>query len=138
MKIDDYMPNYQFSEFHKVNVEASPEIVSVRFKLLFWVRGFYSRKKPIVSSVGLELILKDLTEKAGFILLDQIPNKEMILGRVGRFWRPSGGIITMPIDQVITFNSNGFVKVICNFVFRKERGEVRYYLLKPEFKPMGM
>jgi hypothetical protein len=137
LKIDGYMPGYQFSELHKINVEVPPEIVyqimcrldlrrSFPIKLLFWLRGFYSWARPIGSSAGLELTLKDLTEKAGFILLNQIPNKEMVLGRVGRFWRPNGGIVTMPADQVKAFNKNGFAKAICNFYVqeRKDGGTV--------------
>jgi hypothetical protein len=127
------MPSFQFSEFHKVNIKVSPEIVyqtasrldlrrSFSIKLLFWLRGFYSRARPIGSSDGLELTLKDLTEKAGFILVDQIPNKEIVLGRVGRFWKPSGGIITIPADQVKDFNKNGFAKAICNFYIQQEEG----------------
>jgi hypothetical protein len=133
LKIDDYMPNYQFSEFHKINIEVPPEIVyqitcrldlrrSFPIKLLFWLRGFYGRARPIGSSDGLELTLKDLTEKAGFILLEQIPDKEMVLGRVGRFWMPSGGIVTMPADRVKDFNKNGFAKAICNFCVQKGEG----------------
>jgi hypothetical protein len=55
--------------------------------------------------------------------LDQIPNEEMVLARVGRFWRPSGDIITMSADQVKDFKQNGFAKAICNFgVQREESG----------------
>ena len=134
MRIDDYMSHYQFSEFHNVHIDAPPEIVyqitcrldlrqSFLIKTLFWLRGFYGRARPTDSSPGLEITLEDLTKKAGFILLDQIPNEEMVLARVGRFWRPSGGIITMPADQVKDFNQNGFAKAICNFgVQREENG----------------
>lgn len=133
LKIDDYMPSYQFSEFHQLHIAVSPEIVyqttcrldlrqSSFIKLLFWLRGFYSRARPAGSSDGLELTLKDLTEKAGFILVDQVPNREIVLGRVGQFWKPSGGIITIPADQVKGFHQNGFAKAICNFYIQPGDG----------------
>jgi hypothetical protein len=51
LKIDDYISNCQFSEFHNVHIDAPPEIVyqitcrldlgqSFLIKMLFWLRAF--------------------------------------------------------------------------------------------------
>lgn len=57
----------------------------------------------------------------GFVMLAEVPNKEIVLGIAGRFWRPDGGRCSdLTPDNFVGFVRPGYAKVAWNFSLRTE------------------
>ncbi|MDQ6716912.1 MAG: hypothetical protein M3Z17_01050 [Gemmatimonadota bacterium] len=102
--LDHYMPEYDKSEHHSISIDAPPDATyqallsapigsSIRVQVLLRLREFPSRLSgrhcdddvnPRTASV-LDLVGN------GFFLVDEQPGREIILGKLGQFWRPRGG-----------------------------------------------
>src|SRR5207249_585429 len=59
------------------------------------------------------LTLDDVVE-LGFVLLDEQPGEEIVLGAVGRFWRPASGILRVDAEEFRAFDEPGFAKAALN------------------------
>jgi hypothetical protein len=102
-QLDQFMPVYQFHEFHFIRVAASKEkvygaIKSVTageismFQTLTWIRRLgRSGPESIVNAPEHEPIL-DVATRTTFLLLADEPNREIVVGTAvvaPRGWRPS-------------------------------------------------
>lgn len=120
MLIDDFLPRYDVSEQHRIKVRASMgnvyaaarrlDISGARLSmLLFRLRGI-SGGVSAPSRFTLDDFLK-----MRFILLGERPNEELLLGLVGRFWTPSGGLRRLNAEGFRAFNERGYAKAAWNF-----------------------
>jgi hypothetical protein len=137
MRLDYYLPRYHFVERHSITVNSTPEKAYEAFwqldmaeskviKTLLKVRGAYSllfaRKPYTQASLGLSI--KDMIDKSGFILLEKVKNKEVIMGFAGRFWQPSGGIArNVKAEDFVRFKNTGYCKTAWNFYIEQEEGD---------------
>ena len=103
-QLDQFVPVYQFSEFHSIRVDAPKEkayaaIKSMTageislFRTMTWMRRF-GRPGPesILNAPPHEPIL-DVATRTSFLVLAEEPNHEVVLGTVlivPRGWRASG------------------------------------------------
>lgn len=136
MRLDYYLPQYHFAERHSITVDATPEEVYEAFwqldmaeskviKALLKMRGTYgllsagkSNKQP-----SLRLSIKDMIN-SGFILLEKVENTEVVMGFGGRFWHPSGGIVSYAsAEDFVSFEKNGYCKSAWNFYIEQEKGD---------------
>ncbi len=125
MLLDDYLPLHHFSERHERVVQAPAglaftclleldmrraPLVGLLFSLreLPWRLSRRGRRSP-----GLGLTLEGLV-KAGFIPLAQDPPRELVLGLVGRPWRPDPDPQRLTPAQFASFGRVGYVKVASN------------------------
>jgi hypothetical protein len=54
--------------------------------------------------------------RSGFIPLEEHPDQEVVVGVVGRFWRPDSGMLHgLSADAVLSFQQDGFAKAYWNF-----------------------
>jgi hypothetical protein len=53
--------------------------------------------------------------KAGFVMLALDPPKEIVLGAVGRFWKPSPEMVPVRSEDFAAFHEAGYAKVAFNF-----------------------
>ena len=53
--------------------------------------------------------------KMGFVLLEERPNRELLLGLVGQFWKLSGNLRRLKPDAFKAFNKAGYAKTAWNF-----------------------
>jgi hypothetical protein len=97
------LPAYEFSELHETLVEAPPERVFAALKavtpaelpltrLLLEIRGLPSLIVRRTRPVALHRTLLDSFADAGFLVLAEDRERELVLGAVGRFWRPIGNL----------------------------------------------
>lgn len=101
-QLDQFMPVYQFHEFHSIRVAASKERVygAIKavtageismFRTLTWIRRLgRSGPESIVHAPEHQPIL-DVATKTSFLLLAEEPNHEIVVGTavvVPRGWRP--------------------------------------------------
>jgi hypothetical protein len=73
-------------------------------RLLFRLRGMPA------SSLRL-----DGMHRIGFRILADVPEREVVLGLIGRFWTPSGGLCRFDPVDFATFREPGWAKAVWGF-----------------------
>jgi hypothetical protein len=126
--LDDFVPAYQFVEFHKVRIKAPRERVSAAirdvtvneialFRTLTWIRRF-GRPGPesILNPPPHEPILAVAT-RTGFMNLAEVPDHEIVLGTLVAAppgWRPNKDKKPTPEDFK-ALRAPGFALAAINF-----------------------
>ena len=126
MLIDEFLPVYDAVEKHETEISAPPDTVyaSVRaldlaeLPLVRWLmllrqlpgRLFSRRKTPDRTDMTLEGLVE-----AGFVLLGERPGQEILLGIVGRFWRPADDALRLPAERFRDFEERGYAKAVWSF-----------------------
>ncbi len=111
-----YLPVYDFSEHHQVDIKATPRVVagcveSAKFSDSFIINLLTGLRGMPRTNAGIESVTK-----MGFVLLERDAQREVIFGLIGQFWKPSGNIIRVESrDEFERFNENGFLKATWNF-----------------------
>lgn len=118
MLINDFMPNYDFSEKHETNIRASAEKVyaavnSVNLADSWIIWGLLSLR-GLGRTSSKTLTLRDMT-KEGFAILGEKPNQEILLGLAGKFWSISGCLQEVNAENFREFDKKGFAKAAWNF-----------------------
>jgi hypothetical protein len=114
--IERFAADYDVGEVHVVAVDADVEhsyraVLAVDLfrsriiRMLYLVRGL-SAKGP--------LTLRDMT-RMGFVVLDEDPGTEIVLGLVGRFWQVKGSLRRVEASDFVEFFEPGYVKAAMNF-----------------------
>jgi hypothetical protein len=129
--IDRFLPKYDVVEHHETTVDASVEKTYHAIKqldlarspvvlALLAVRGlptlFTGAAKPS-RRIGLDEIVR-----SGFVVLADEPNREIVLGVVGKFWKLSSGIHRIAADEFSGFDTPGFCKSAWNFAVSERTG----------------
>jgi hypothetical protein len=123
--IDGFMPVFDVSERHHVLVEAPAEeafravrrvdlALSAPIRALFAVRGIPALLRRRPRGEKRSMTLDDLI-RAGFVLLAEEPPREIVLGVVGTFWRPTGGVRRIEASDFADFSEPGRAKAAWNF-----------------------
>jgi hypothetical protein len=53
---------------------------------------------------------------SGFVVLGEEPDRELVLGIVGKFWQLSSGVQRIEAAEFVGFDTPGFAKAAWNFV----------------------
>jgi hypothetical protein len=124
MELENALPNYDVRERHSIAVEAAPATV------LEEVLRMTPRDVPVMVAlmalrslpslllgrgalgVGVRPIVQQF-ERAGFVRLATTED-ELVLGAVGRFWHPSGGLTRVSVDGFAAFAEPGWAKAAVN------------------------
>jgi hypothetical protein len=130
--LDDFMPAYQFGEFHSIHVHAPPRVAyrAIRdvtadeiflFRTLTWIRNPHlpgHGQEDILNAPGKKPIL-EVAMRSGFRLLREEPDSEIVLGTVVL----SNGVsrIANP-DEFRSFRQPGNALATINFVVRDTGG----------------
>jgi len=114
--IERFAAAYDVRETHAVTVEADADLSyrsvlgvdlvrSRVIQILFRIRGLPT-KGP--------LTVRDMTH-LGFVVLDEDPGTEIVLGLVGRFWLARGGLRWVQASDFVGFSEPGYIKAAMNF-----------------------
>lgn len=127
MLIDHHLPHPDFAERHALRVHAPPERAyqaarrldlsgSVLVRTLFALRSlpalFTGKRGRGEKALGTTM---DGLLRNGFVLLDERPPHELVLGLVGRFWTPAGGIERIHPAEFAVFDRPGMAVAAWNF-----------------------
>ncbi|HSU16833.1 hypothetical protein [Longimicrobium sp.] len=125
MLIDRWMPAWEVRERHETRIRAGREQVWGRVRALDFGRSpvvralFALRSLPgMLTAAGRRKALEAREGgllRAGFIVLEEAPGDELVLGVVGRFWRPGGGIVRVTPEELRAFERPGFAIGVWNF-----------------------
>lgn len=135
MLINEYIPYYQFSERHKINIRSSrdkiltaiielpPNEISFVFRLLFYIRSIPPKilGRPYIGWCSNIPLIKQLVEK-GFTLLEKT-SREIVLGVVLRPGKFIGGE-TNPVNDFMNLHEKALGIVATNFFLKEKEGNV--------------
>jgi hypothetical protein len=125
-ELDQFMPVYQFDEFHSVHIAASKETVyrSIRevtageirfYSTLTWMRRFGKSSPEGILNLPENARILDMATRTSFIILADDPNQEIVLGTLviaPPGWRPTSERTPERFQAV---NQPGFALAAMNF-----------------------
>jgi hypothetical protein len=114
--LERFAAAYDVRETHAVTVDAGADLAyqsvlgvdlvrSRVIRILFRIRGLPT-KGP--------LTVRDMT-RLGFVVLDEDPGTEVVLGLVGRFWLAGDGLRRVEASDFVKFAEPGYIKAAMNF-----------------------
>ncbi|MBT8315015.1 MAG: hypothetical protein KJP26_11200 [Maribacter sp.] len=126
--IDTYLPNFQFREHLSTLVSASPSraydaMRSFDFSRSWMIRTIFSTRELLfgVSSrqnrknnTGVFGPLLESTLNLGWSILEEVPNRELVVGAVTQPWLAKVNFEGLPGPEFINFTKPGFAKIIWN------------------------
>jgi hypothetical protein len=131
--LDEFLPRYDVNEVHSIAIDAAPADV------LDAIRGLTAQEVPLLVALmavrslparlrgrrrRLRGPLLDGFRGAGFVALRETPG-ELVLGAVGRFWRPSGGLRRIEPADFREFAEPGWAKAAFNFEIERAGDRTR-------------
>ena len=132
MKLDELMPRPDVSARYQTRVRASLERTRTAMReadfsqlpltrLLMGLRKLGWRRQTAEKAASQEERLR----ATGFIAIPTGSENEVVLGVVGRFWRPdSGTVCGLAAEEIIAFEREGFAKAMWNFTVERESESV--------------
>lgn len=131
MLIDRFLPEYDEVEHHEAAVNASADRTYQAVKEIDLARSpvvlalLAARGLPHLFTGAVKpkrrLTLDDVLE-SGFVVLAEEPGSELVLGIVGKFWRPSSGVHRIEASDFTGFDEPGYSKAVWNFVVSDRAG----------------
>jgi len=138
--LDEFLPAFHFNEVHTTEIHGSAAQVFAAFKsvtaeeiplalLLMGIRNLPARllRKPIPRLARGTPVLEQFL-RGGFLLLAEVPDRELVVGRIGQFWDLWGGktpaLITTG-EQFRAFGLPGFAKAAVNFIVMGDRNGIK-------------
>lgn len=77
--------------------------------------------------------LRQRLQGTGFVILEEVPDDEIVIGVAGRFWRPDGGrCMDLTASNFMEFSRPGYAKVAWNFRLSAESPETGITILSTE------
>ena len=129
--INAYMPRFDVRERHRVTVNAPADAVYAAVRsvdlgdspLISWLSRLRELPARIAGRRGRRLRIDlDGFQRSGFVLLEEREGEEIVLGLVGKFWRPAGNIHRVSPEEFIAFNLPGYAQAVINFRLKKTSG----------------
>src|ERR1700737_4420892 len=123
MLIDDFLPRYDVVERHEVAVAAPPRRVYTCTRALD--AGRLPFTAALLAARGIPHLLTgsvrpsrritiDTLTAAGFVVLADVSPQELVLGVVGRFWRPASGVVRIAAPDFGDFAEPGCARAAWN------------------------
>lgn len=140
MLIDQFLPRFDAVESHMTIVRAPVDRVwaAIRtadfgsngiVRTLFALRGapeflvapreaFARARTPVHAPLTLDAALSH-----GFVVLGELPGRELLLGTAGRFWGARGALCRVDPDNFAAFDEPGAAQAAWNFAVRPLVGD---------------
>lgn len=143
--LDQFLPDHDLSAACEIRIVAPASAVyqcllrsdfsELRLvRLLMTVRsGKRLPRSPVPGN------LRQRVQAAGFVILAEVPNEELLIGVAGRFWRPDGGCCTdLTADDFAGFSRPGYAKAAWNFKLRADSPEGTFLSTETRIKCFGL
>jgi hypothetical protein len=128
-QLDQFVPAWQFNEFHSVRIAAPKEKVYTALKqvtaeeilffhTLVWLRRLGRPGPESILNPPANMPLLEVATKTSFILLAEEPNQEIVVGTLvaaPRGWRPQGERTPDAFKKLLASQQPGFAVAAMNF-----------------------
>ncbi len=130
LRIDKFLPNHDYRAAYQIRMNAPrsavyESLLHSDFSELWVTRLLMTLRtgKPMPRH-RMPGDLRQRLQGTGFVMLEEIPDDELVIGVAGRFWRPDGGrCMDITPANFIDFSRIGYAKVAWNFKLRGELPE---------------
>jgi hypothetical protein len=125
--IDKFLPTYDFHAMYQIRVDAPPATV-YQALLHAEIGDHWLTRLLMTLRTGKRMQRNrapgDLPQRlqgSGFVVLEELPNDEIVIGVAGRFWRPDGErCMDIKAANFTEFSRTGYAKAVWNFLLRAE------------------
>lgn len=138
-RIDEFLPISDVSASYEIRINAPPSVVYQRLLVSNFNEAWVVRLLMTLRSGGRPPRnrapgdLRQRLQGTGFVILDDIPGEELVIGVAGKFWRPDGGrCLDLTAGDFAAFARSGYAKAAWNFKLRTESS--KYTVLSTETK----
>lgn len=128
--VDRWLEVYDVRSAHEVEVDAPATVTyqavrdldlgrSVPVAALFAIRGlphFVTGKARPTRALTLDTFLE-----VGFTIFEERAPEELVMGVVGKFWRPDSGLVRVTPEEFVAFDEPGNAKAVLSFTV-EDRG----------------
>jgi len=140
VRLDKHLPVFDYSERHETLIRATPADVFAAIRRANLRSGPLIRTLFALRSVpgllvapratlrrfhghdrGRPVTIDSITA-AGFFVLDEEAGCELVIGTIGRFWQPSGGMRPTRAEEFDGFAEPGWAKAAWNFAVAPRAG----------------
>jgi hypothetical protein len=140
-RIDEFLPHPDFRAAYQIRIHAPRPLVYACLlhsdfselwltRLLMTLRSGKRMPRPRHRAPG---GLRQRLQGTGFVMLDEVPEDELVIGVAGRFWRPDGGrCMDLTGADFLDFSRPGYAKVAWNFQLRAALPETETTILSTE------
>ena len=133
-RLDEFVPVYQFDEVHTVHIEAPQDRVFdavkavtaneiLLFRTLTWIRRFGRPGPESILNAPEKLPILDVATRTGFLLLAEVPSREILLGTV--VIAPPGARVDRSPSAFKALDAPGFAKAGMNFLIEPDGSGTR-------------
>lgn len=120
--IDEFLKEYQFNEFHRIDINGTAERIYEAIKELDFCRSRIIRGLFTLRGLPRKMCNLNGAIESGFIWLDQKENEEMVLG----FLMKGGKLLSVSPQEFLSSNNAGHLKGVWNFLLTPlENGAVQ-------------
>jgi len=118
--LDTFLPRFDHNEVHSRHVKAPParvlaaarEVTPGEVPLLVALMAI--RSGPRLRGLVLDRPIVRQFERSGFARLEETEDT-LVLGGVGRYWTPSGGVRRVTAEEWFAFDAPGYAKAAVDF-----------------------
>jgi hypothetical protein len=118
MRLDNYLSNFFIREVHHFAVRTSPAetyraACDLDMAKIPWIRTLF-RVRTLLGRADEDfsrLTLRDAYKNGGFHRLKEVADQELIVGAIGKIWRPALEFEQFEPEQFNSFHKSGFGKV---------------------------
>jgi hypothetical protein len=132
--LDAQLPSYDVALTEHLVVEADPEVVFAAAKgfdflttdarlvtVLMTARGLPDRLRGrAVATPPTLLLAQDEAALPGWVLLGEVPDREVVFGAVGMFWKPNIAWRDVSAAEFAGFTEPGWGKIACHLLVRPD------------------
>ncbi len=115
MLIDQFLPRHDFHEIHSIDIDASAEKIYRRLQKLDLTSSFATRVLFLLRGMPSSCLTLEGLLKRGFVVLAEESLYELVLGVIGKFWSPRGGLVEFEPSSFTSFQTPGYAKAAWNF-----------------------
>jgi len=123
MLIEKYLPRFDVRARHTARINAAPQRTyaalrsidlgrSPLIRCLFWMRTIPSRhRRAARTDMPHYRTFLESALAQGWVLLEEIPGRELVMGTVTQPWRPVVKFVPIPATEFCGFAEPGFAKI---------------------------
>ncbi len=125
MLIDEFLSEYDFVERHGISIHAAAADVYRAANETDFSESFVIRWLLRLRGMSGENVTLRSMKRSRFEILGETLNRELVIGLIGKFWTPGGGLQQIDAESFKQFATVGFAKAAWNFSIAEDGADCR-------------